>query len=277
MKNIKDLNIRDPYVLTDNGNYYLFCSKKDGTAGFMCYKSKDLVNFEEPKIVFTRGENFWATKDFWAPEVHKYKGKYYLLASLKSETRPRGTQIFVSDTPDGNYVPLVENPITPNSWECLDGTLFIENNTPYLIFCRERLEIDDGEIYIMELTQNLKVPACEPICLFKASTAKWTVPITGDDKYVTDGPFIFKKDGLYNMFWSSFSQNGYALGHAVSDNLFRGWKQSASPIYDDDGGHAMLFEKFNGEKMVAFHSPNKPNGEERIQIVPMESFNLLKG
>ncbi len=136
MIQLKDLNVRDPYIYSEDGVYYLYASASDRIA-FVCYRSRDMAEFEEPVTVFAPEDGFWATKDFWAPELHRYGGKYYLFASLKSDVHPRGTQIFVSDRPDGRFEPLTEYPITPCDWECLDGTLYVENGVPYMIFCRE--------------------------------------------------------------------------------------------------------------------------------------------
>lgn len=46
-----------------------------------------------------------------------------MFASFKNEDRHRGTQILVSDTPDGKFKPLTDYPVTPEDWECLDGTV----------------------------------------------------------------------------------------------------------------------------------------------------------
>ena len=37
--------------------------------------------------------NFWGDRDFWAPEVHLYNGKYYLFGSCRSETQLKATHI----------------------------------------------------------------------------------------------------------------------------------------------------------------------------------------
>lgn len=272
MINVKDIKIRDPFILFDDGYYYLFGTIVDSEIPcFKGYRSIDLVNFEEPKVIFQMSEGFWATKDYWAPEVHKYKGKYYLFASLKSDDKCRATQIFISDTPLGEYKPLTEEPITPTNWECLDGTLYIDNEKPYLIFCREWLEVNDGEMYIAELSDDLKSLISEPILLFRASEAKWVKGLNKDGGYVTDGPYIIKEKDTYYMIWSSFSKNGYALGICHSKTLLGPWIQLDEPIYDFDGGHAMIFNKDN-ERMVVFHTPNDPRGSERLKVIPLRDL-----
>jgi len=125
-----EIKIRDPFILVHDNKYFLYGSgRRNGSSlcGFDVVTSTDLENWSEPKTIFEENPDFWATKDYWAPEVHKYKGKFYLFASFKSDDRCRGTQILVCDTPDGKFEPLTQYPVTPENWECLDGTLFFEN------------------------------------------------------------------------------------------------------------------------------------------------------
>ncbi|HCU29699.1 MAG TPA: glycoside hydrolase, partial [Sphaerochaeta sp.] len=68
------------------------------------------VHWEGPFVIFTPPAGFWGTNNFWAPEVHLYQDKYYLFASFKSDVRRRGTQILVSSSPLGPFVPLGDRP-----------------------------------------------------------------------------------------------------------------------------------------------------------------------
>ena len=79
----EDIRIRDPFILTENGMYYMYGTTcVNGGNTFSVYVSKDLENFEGPFIVFDGSkENFWADLDYWAAEVWKYNGKFYLFIS----------------------------------------------------------------------------------------------------------------------------------------------------------------------------------------------------
>ena len=270
----KDIVVRDPFVFKEDDMYYLYASrhfKGDEYPCFVCFRSKDLENFEEPVVIFRGGNGFWGTKDYWAPELHKYNGKYYLFASFKAENKARATHILVSDRPDGVFTPISENPPTPSDWESLDGTLFIENGKPYMVFCHEWLQIDDGEICAVELSSDLTHPVSEPVVLFRASSLKWIRPIvdknynTKPNSYVTDGPFLFKRNGKLNMIWSTYSENGYSVVLSKANSLFDKWIHDDTPLYSKNGGHGMVFEKDNSLK-ITFHYPNSPNGAERMII-----------
>lgn len=142
------IHLRDPFILPDNGVYYLYGTRGAtcwGAAdGFDVYTSTDLKQWEGSFPAFTRPADFWADRNFWAPEVHLWQGRYYMLASFKSKNQCRGTQILAADTPMGPFFPHSEGPVTPRDWECLDGTLYIEENRPYMVFCHEWLQVQDG-------------------------------------------------------------------------------------------------------------------------------------
>lgn len=239
--------------------------KKDGLsagAEYSCYKSYDLENFDGPFLLFeSDGKNFWADRDFWAPEMHVYNGKYYLFASCKAQGKCRGTQIFICDTPNGRFEPLTEKPITPPDWECLDGTLFVEDGKPYMVFCHEWVQVKDGEIWAIPLTNDLKYPAGEPKMLFKASDNPDVSELhEGSGNYVTDGPFLINECGKVKMIWSSFYHGRYLVLESEADSLFGKWSHGKSR-FDFDGGHAMIFHTLEGKRMIALHSPNTPNDE----------------
>ena len=284
MPKLKDIRIRDPFILTDRKNncYYMYgtTSLEDGSirAGnsFSVYKSYDLEDFCEPKVVFDGStSDFWADRDFWAPEVHEYLGRYYLFGSCKAEGRHRATHIFVSDTPDGSFVPLTSEPLTPKEWDCLDGTLFVENGTPYMVFCHEWVQIGDGEMCALELSEDLTRAVGEPIVLFRASDNSDVGSVPGHNAaYVTDGPFLYREDGKVKMIWSSLGLGRYLVLGAESDSIREPWSQRGS-VFDFDGGHAMLFDRLDGKRMIALHSPNIA-GLERAAFLEYPHRKKLK-
>ena len=274
----EDLRIRDPFVLTDTENscYYMYTSTDNVSPalselplGVAVYRTLDLENFEEPISVMSIDDlpDFWADRDVWAPEVHKYRGNYYLFVSLKSADRCRGTHVFRSESPFGPFLPLSELPLTPADWECLDGTFWQENNTPYMVFCHEWLQIKDGEICVIPLTADLSAPAGEPVVLFKASDNPDVTSLgtKRPDCYVTDGPFLFTDTGKLKMIWSSFHRGKYLVLEAESESgsVLGPWRH-LPPRFDFDGGHAMLFERLDGQRMISLHAPNKADFERPL-------------
>ena len=261
-----EINIRDPFVLVHQGTYYLYGTRGAtcwGPAdGFDVYKSRDLTFWEEPAVCFRNDGSFWADRDYWAPEVHEWQGMFYMFASFKSQTRRRGTAILRAVSPLGPFMPWSSGPVTPAEWECLDGTLYISpDRIPYMVFCHEWVQAGDGEILAMPLTEDLQAPAGNPFLLFRASEAAWSREIrqsSGITGHVTDGPFLWRRDdGALLCLWSGFSDQGYTLGMAVSDNgNIDGRFTQAGPVLTEEGGHGMLFRTLEGKVCLTFHSPN---------------------
>ncbi|MDR3262018.1 MAG: glycoside hydrolase family 43 protein [Tannerella sp.] len=288
---ITGIHIRDPYILPDSksGYYYMYSSSpgqdKEGKmiGGVAVFKSKDLENWEGPINVFVVPESNWITGTVWAPEVHAYNGKYYLFATLNSEMEwkkkregwPsftfRGTQIFHADTPEGPFQPFDCVPHTPMDYMALDGTLWVEDGKPYMVFCHEWVQVTDGTMELVELQPDLSAPVGRPLSLFCASSAGWTPE--GRESYVTDGCFLYRtRTEKLLMIWSSFTQEGYAIGIAesVTGKVTGPWKQHPKPLFNRNGGHGMIFKTFDGRIRIVFHQPNSPGGTERAHIFELE-------
>ena len=280
MKN-ENIHMRDPFVLPveiDN-KYYLFGTRgeecwTDAATGLDYYTGTDLQNWEGPFVTFDPPENFWSDRNFWAPEVHAYQGRYYMFVTFKAEGVARGTQILVADSPKGKFLPISDAPITPRDWECLDGTFYLDNDgQPWMIFCHEWVQVGDGEICAVRLSDDLTQASGEPQVLFRASEAPWTLEINskGRKGYVTDGPFMHRmSNGDLIMLWSSFGTGGYTVGMAKSTtgDILGAWQQLPEPLYAGDGGHCMVFKSFDGQLYLTYHRPN-PSPDERPYFVPV--------
>ena len=267
---LEDIIIRDPFVLPYNGKYYLY-----GTRSFTCwgntangtdvYISDDLENWSEPVEVFHKPEGFFANKCYWAPEVHIFNGKFYMFITFAVDgTDVLGTAILRSESPEGPFEPFGEDYITPKDWRSLDGTLYIDDeNKPYMVFCHEWIQIEDGEICAVPLKGDLSGADGEPVTLFKASQASWIrrcdSPALPNGGLITDGPFMVKTDdNKLHMFWASFGPKGYveAMAHSDNNDLFGTWQPDEELLFDKDGGHGMLFKTFEGKYIFVLHTPN---------------------
>jgi beta-xylosidase len=294
-----DLRMRDPFILEPSPDSFVLIGTTDenlwaGPAtGFDCYTSTDLENWEGPIPAFRPPSDFWSDTQFWAPEVHAYGGRYFLFATFASTAEgagPRGVAVLVSDNATGPFVPWSNGPLTPRDVPCLDGTLFVdERSQPWLVYSRgaEGVPggapgISDGEMWALRLSSDLRSSEGAPVLLFTASNAPWSKPLRfpdgverpealnlGEDPLFTDGPFLFcthERDLL--MLWSSFGEEGYAMGIARSESGdVRGpWTQDEQPLWARNGGHGMIVTTTRGETKLVFHCPNE-TPDERVKLV----------
>lgn len=276
MKN-SEINIRDPFVIYEGGKYYMYGTRAKNfgvkTGGFDVYVSTDLENWNEPYECFNselHGMNYEVN---WAPEVHKYKDGYYMFATFTRESNKlRGTFILKADNPLGPFVPHSKGVVTPEEWECLDGTLYIDRDgKPYIVFCHEHTQIIDGTICYAPLSDDLTERIGEAITLFKASEPHWADEIKDENEHkITDGPFMYrtKTDELL-MLWSSFIKGKYAecLVKFNDGELSMNFEH-LDPLIDDDGGHGMIFSG-DDKLYLTYHSPNQ-SGFEKPYFIEIE-------
>lgn len=116
----------------------------------------------------------------------------------------------------------------------------------------------------------------EETVLFEARDAPWAAPAPFG--YVTDGPWVHRlSDGSLVMLWSNQGyRKPYITGAATAANgsITGPWTQLCLPFYDDEGGHPMLFETFDGDPTAAFHGPN--SGDTRVILAQvLESEGAL--
>ena len=286
---------RDPFIVADKatGTYYLFRSSTtdEGLGGVEAFKSKDLKLWKGPSRVFTVPADNFITGAVWAPEVHSYNGNWYIFATLNTDRKwaesvhdwpdftYRGTQVFRSKSLDGPFLPLGKELTTPKDFMALDGTLWVEDGVPYMVFCHEWVQVLDGSFELMPLKKDLSGPDGEPRTLFTASQAPWCSPVkqwknpdgSSSPAYVSDGNFVYKtKDGQLLILWSSFKNGKYcvAISRSVSGKIAGPWTCDPEPIFEADGGHPMVFRDFEGNLKIVFHQPN--SGHSHPVILPLE-------
>lgn len=291
---LADIRMRDVCILADDRTktYYAISSgRAEAGEGYRnssvrAYKSKDLVNWEGHYTIFQTPTNLWGDANIvgiWAPEMHLYKGKYYLFLTFDTDSKlseqwrdwlprvRRGSQILVGASPLGPFEPFQNHSTLPVDMMTLDATLWVEGGVPYAVFAHEWVQIKDGTIETVRLKNDLSETVGEPVKLFDGSDAPWARKSPQWSCWVTDGPFLYKsKSGKLFMVWSSFSKTGYTTGVAVSDSgkLAGTWRQQAEPLFSADGGHAMIFKRFDGQLMLVLHSPNKMT--ERAKLFELE-------
>lgn len=297
---LPEMPLHDPYVVADEQtqHYHLYTSNVaaltgETATGTMVYRSRNLRDWTRPVVVFRTEPGQWATDGGWAPEVHPYRGRYYLFTTLHNEDRPipvpppgpyglpvqvknyqRGTIIAVADSLLGPFVPLHDGPAGPEDFMHLDGTLHVDQQgRPWMVYAHEWLQKIDGTIEAVPLEEDLSRAAGDPIHLFKGSDATWIgeelpEPSTAQlAPYVTDGPQLHRSpSGALIMLWSTYEKNTtraqvegrYVQTYAVSRSgtLAGPWLQHR-PLVRQDSGHGMIFTTFGpeGRPLLILHRP----------------------
>ena len=279
---IDSLRWRDNCILADDatGTYYFV-----GPAGrsVMSYKSRDLKHWEGPTIIYTAPDDVWGDipiNSIWAPELHKYNGKYYIFCTFDTSEKfgeqwrnwhsagrvRRGSQILVSDSPEGPFTAFAQHSTMPVDMMTIDGTLWVEDGVPYMVYCHEWVQVTDGAVGYVPLKPDLSDIDGVPHNLFRASyvNSTWGAPIAPEGSgYVTDGPYLYKSkvsDKLY-MCWTTNNSTGLAISD--SGKIAGPWRQQAEPLITN-AGHAMICTSFEGQLLLVLHAPYWGDTHPRI-------------
>lgn len=289
-----DIHIRDPFVLFENGQYYMYGTRPENygirTGGFDAYVSSDLDNWSKPISCFDSEKYNLNNGANWAPEVHKYNGQYYMLASFTMQNGLLGNYILQSDSPLGPFVPLTDRAITPGEQSCIDGTLYVQDGVPYIIYSHDwpdhYVAVEDayiGEICAAQLREDLSEIVGEPWVLFASnespiSKATPHHTVYNDQncvRYGSDAPFVQKlTDGSLILTWSPYLNDNYVVLSVISKNgdIKGPWVHMEKPLFDKNGGHAMFFDACDGRHCMCLHAPEQENCE-RAHIFEVEQID----
>ena len=282
-------SLRDPFILVEGGVYYAYGTGVVGTEWdntiWSCYKNTsgkldgEWVKVNKGVAVLPQT----AIKNRWAPEVHKYKGKFYMFTTYySSETNHRGSTILRSDSPEGPFVEITNGTITPPCWDAIDSTLYVDpDGQPWMVFVHEWTCTEDnvGLMAVAKLSDDLTHLISEPVDLFRADEPEWT-----NDR-VTDGCFMYTtEDNKLLMLWSNFdADHNYTvcIAHSENGKIDGKWIHEKEPMFSIkttkkfDGGHGMIFTALDGKKYLCVHSPNVPNetSAERMIFVSVHEEN----
>ncbi|MBQ6789716.1 MAG: family 43 glycosylhydrolase [Clostridia bacterium] len=272
-----DRNTRDPFIYVENGTYYMYVT------GWRVYKATSLTGeWTQIKNAVKKPSDYETNP--YAPEVYKYNGKYYMFTAYKPEQKlnefdNRGCIIMEADSPEGPFEMITDGWITPEEWDCIDGTLYVDaDGQPWMIFSREHTCYDgNGAFCAAKLSDGFTHFISEPVELFRGKDPKW------EWDGVTDGCFMYTNaDGELLMLWSNNDKYGYCVAVSKSTNgrLDGEWDHNSQPMLYTafaagfDGGHGMIFTDTDGQMYLVIHSPNDWKGDSsRATVIPITERN----
>jgi len=245
------VKLGDPYVLFDNGTYYMYgTGAKDG---FPAYKSTDLVNWQSLGQVYKSiPDKSFGIDAFWAPEVYKVKDKYYMFFSAQWRQNPTNELenfkigIAVADKPEGPFTDFSDKPVFDPGYPIIDANVFFDDNGKIYLYysrcCYKHAvkseaadmakqkgwfnEVEESWVYGVELKPDFSGVIGEPALLLrppvtmKDKQAEWesrSVTAREVNRRWTEGSVTFKKDGIYYIMYSAnnFAGQNYAVGYAT--------------------------------------------------------------
>ena len=240
-----------PIVVGDTCYVVTTQDENDGTPGqwlimnnWRLYSSKDLKSWTSHGVVMDWRTYKWGASDSWASQMVKGgDGRFYHYTTLVGRGDLgfgcRCTGVAVADSPVGPWKdaigkPLIKDSDTPSpyGWDDIDPTVFIDDDgTPWMAWGN-------------------------PVC-YLAKLKKNMVELDGEIKTLafpnyTEGPWLFKRKGLYYLLYVSHNHLGYGekVSYATAKSMEGPWTHRGliceNPGFDSYGIHPGVCE-FNGQ------------------------------
>jgi beta-xylosidase len=182
------------------------------------------VNWTFEKLLIDRSEiepSAWYRDRFWAPEIHKIQGRYYLLvncayAAGTGYLDSMGGLVAIADDLMGPYTVLTESkPFAFGN----DLSFFEDQDGRVYAFWNGRKEILAAEVDMEEMH-----PIGEPVIILSSTRGTW-------DSIGVEGPYVIRHEDEYYLIYSSWTR-GYEIGYARAPGPLGPWvKGSNNPVY----------------------------------------------
>ena len=248
---IIDRYLADPYILYEAPYYYLYSTGRAPDGRYIqIYRSKDIAEWEFVRGAVERGpKGAWNRKNFWAPEVIKLDGLYYLYYTASTDGTPQNTGnrvgLAVASDPGGPFED--RGVVIPHA--SIDGHPFRDSDgTFYMYYTTENGNADSlkaGQIFVDRMLSPEKV-AGKPVPL-----------ITGHGWQ--EGPCVFIDRGRYILTYSTenWRDETYKVRWAVGQSptgpfTERGIILKSTDEVKGPGNHA-FFTGPKGKRWIVYH------------------------
>ena len=270
--------IGDPFILNAGDMYYAYATSAPD--GFRYFISRNLTEWKGCGYCYSNSP--WGENCFWAPEVYERNGKYYMLYTARwKKNHSLRIGLAVSDSPEGPFKDMKDDPLFDLGYACIDATLFTdEDGRNYIYFSRDCSEniingVHTSEIYCAELSEQLNELISEPKRVTTPDDS-WEVSLDPEWRW-NEGPAVLKHNGKYYLNYSvnCFDSPDYSVGCAVAGSPTGPFVKYGYPVLaraegDFSGpGHNSFFYGDNGKLYTAFHihaDCEKPGGNRRMCI-----------
>lgn len=265
------VNLADPYVLLDDGTYYLYGTQSPHR-GFRVYQSTDLVTWTGGEFCFVKGDHGWGKTDFWAPEVYRKGATFYMFFTAKNpEAGIRNICIATASSPLGPFIEK-KAPLLPHG-SFIDSHLY-EDEKSGTIYCYATVEDrTPNELVCGTLKPSLLEWETSPTAVLGVSQ-KW------ENRWV-EGPYIVQHGQHYYLMYSgnAYWEPGYGVGYATATSPMGPWEKSPdNPILrmndqvHGPGHHGVTIAPDGKTPVMLYHRHRAPGDRHRVLAMDLLQF-----
>ena len=245
------------------------------------WKTKDITDLRdaEKKVVWTPELGHPWSKDIWAPELHRWGGKWYIYFAA-SAGKPATRRIYVlensaSDPLSGDWTMKGKVTDASDHW-AIDPDIFESHGSHYIVWSGWPGDENGVQnIYIAHMSDPWTIDS--PRTLLSAPTYSWERvgdnPRMGKTIYVNEGPEALLHLGKVFIVYSGSGcwTDSYELGAVEASDTSNlldsaSWKKFDHPFFQQDSaasvyatGHNGFFRSLDGKQdWIIYHANSKP-------------------
>jgi len=242
----------DPAALVQAGTVYLYTGHDVAPAPqeryemheWLCFSSKDMVNWTEHPVPLKVSDFAWAKDDAWASQVIARNGKFYWYAAVEHGTIPgKSIGVAVADNPTGPFKDargsaLITNDMTKAatiSWDDIDPTVIIDKKGQAYLFW------GNTACYYAKLKPNM-TELDGPI-----------QTVSGLPRF-TEAPWVHEHNGWYYLsFATEFPEK---IAYAMSRSLDGPWEYKGllNEIAGNSNTNHQSIIDFKGKSYFIYHN-----------------------
>jgi beta-xylosidase len=242
----------DPAAMVQNGTVYLYTGHDVAPAPqeryemheWLCFSSKDMVNWTEHPVPLKVSDFAWAKDDAWASQVIARNGKFYWYAAVEHGTIPgKAIGVAVADNPTGPFKDargsaLITNDMTKAasiSWDDIDPTVIIDKKGQAYLFW------GNTACYYAKLKPNM-TELDGPI-----------QTVSGLPRF-TEAPWVHEHNGWYYLsFATEFPEK---IAYAMSRSLDGPWEYKGllNEIAGNSNTNHQSIIDFKGKSYFIYHN-----------------------
>lgn len=282
----------DPWVIYQDGFYYVMHTTGSDLRIYKTAKMSLLGSSTYRSVWSPPGSP--ATRDVWAPELHRINGKWYIYYSAvvapNNQHRIWALENEAADPLGGTWVSRGQVQLPEDKW-AIDGTSIVLNGQQYFAWSGWPEANNTGvqNIYLCRMKDPWTADG--PRVLVSTPQYDWERQTSPGAPLVNEGPeFLLRNDKLFLIYSASFcGTDAYALGQltaSTSANLTDApsWIKSDKPVFGPSAangvyglGHNSFFVTPDGrENWILYHANPQPGqgcGDQRSPRMQPFTYN----
>ncbi len=290
-RNVGQIQAADPHVIQHDGKYYLYATNANGNGDcsyLQVWSSVNLTNWTNEGICYQPKKDHWCIDGLWAPEVIERNNEFYLFYSgwhlrkgiheigVAKASSPIGPFVdFEGYNDNGEYIDPTTAPLEFDfdgngvNDAVIDASPFVDDNgKSYLYVVQDQLFSTErsatvSTVYVVELNDDFVSYKHGSETKLISPQYDWEME-TSTSALWNEGPFCYKKDGLYYLFFSAnyYQHRAYCVGYATSTSPVGPFEKHDEPLlktkdywdYVTGTGHCSIFTSSDHkETFIAYH------------------------